>query len=73
MIKDLGQAAGRSQTKQPGQARAGRWRPSTAAVTTVTITERTLRRMPHLPGRDLRCLLTGIFILCFIVGIIGGI
>ena len=76
MIKDLlkQQAA----AKQNGQGAAAKSGPLAASygnpAATVTITERTMRRIAYtFQGETYGVSVMGIFILCFIVGIIGGI
>jgi uncharacterized protein len=75
MIKDL--VRQQAAAKQNGQSAAKSW-PLAASygnpAATVTITERTMRRIAYtFQGETYGVSVMGIFILCFIVGIIGGI
>lgn len=76
MIKDL--IKQQVAAKQNGQGAAAKSGPLAASygnpAATVTITERTMRRIAYtFQGETYDVSVMGIFILCFIVGIIGGI
>lgn len=75
MIKDLLKQQGAAKQNNQGTAKSG---PLAASygnpAATVTITQRTIRRIAYtFQGETYDVSVTGIFILCFIVGIIGGI